>query len=153
MSTQPLPSRRGFTILGMILALVLLTVFVVITGEVFNNSMRALRTSGDIHNQLNSFEGLLSRLREDAWAARSVRVDDPRKVAIVDPSGQTITWSITPTGEFLRSAGTDVCRWRKFDMPLLFAAHPAGLLLQQGTRAEESIILQSQFLAAERGRP
>jgi hypothetical protein len=148
-----LHSHRGFTLMMMMAALLLLTVFALIAGEVFNNSMRAIRTSGEIHNQLNSFEGLLARLREDAWVARSVRVDNPRKAVLAGSGGQEIIWNISGTGEFVRTAGADVCRWRKFDTPLVLAAHPAGMLLQQGDRPEESIVLQSQFLAVERSRP
>ena len=146
-------SRRGFTIIGMLIALILLAVFALVAGEVFNNSMRAVRTSGEIHNQLNSYEGLLASLREDAWSARSVRVVDPRQAVMVAGGGREVIWSIASTGEFVRTAGADVCRWRKLDVSLSFAAHPAGLLLQQGARAEESIVLQSQFLAVERSRP
>ncbi|MFI5377859.1 MAG: prepilin-type N-terminal cleavage/methylation domain-containing protein [Tepidisphaerales bacterium] len=145
--------RHGFTLLSLLIALVLLGVFALVAGEVFNNTMRAVRTSADIHNQLNSFEGLLARLREDAWAARSVQVENPQTAVLVDSAAQKIVWSIAGTGEFTRTAGADVCRWNKFDVPLVFAAHPSGLLLQQGTRADESIILQSQFLAMERSRP
>ncbi len=145
--------RSGFTMMLMLITLVLLGIFALIAGEVFNNSMRAIRTSSEIHNQLNSFEGLLASLREDAWSARSVRVEDPHKVILTGPARQEITWTIATTGEFVRTAGTDVCRWRKLDVPLNFAAHPAGLLLQQGTNPQEAIVLQSQFLAVERSRP
>ncbi|MGA2500887.1 MAG: hypothetical protein ABSH20_24380 [Tepidisphaeraceae bacterium] len=137
----------------MLIALILLTVFALVAGEVFNNSIRAIRTSGEIHNQLNSFEGLLASLREDAWSARGVRVEDPHKAVLSGSAGQEIIWSITGTGEFVRTAGANVCRWRKLDVPLSFAAHPAGLLLQQGARPEDSLVLQSQFLAVERSRP
>ena len=153
MISQRFQPRRGFTLLEMLMALILLTVFALVAGEVFSNSMRALRTSSDNHNQLNSFENMLARLRQDAWTARSMRVNDPHQASLIDSSGQKITWSITPTGEFTRSAGADVCRWCKFDLPLAFAAHPVGLLLQQSPRPQESIILHSQFLAMERSRP
>ncbi len=138
----------GFTLMAMLVALLLLSVFAVIACEVFNNCMLAMRGAAQIQNQVNSYEGLLARLREDVWAAKSVRVMGMHQLAIVDSAGEELKWQIADSGELTRSDRSGVCRWRRLNVQLSFAPHPAGLLLKHGEEADQALVIWSLRAAA-----
>jgi prepilin-type N-terminal cleavage/methylation domain-containing protein len=146
-------NRRAFTILEMMIALSLLAVFSVVAVRVTNLCMRLPQKSAASQSGVERFDVAFSVLRQDVWAAQSLRCPDEQTLEI-SAGGPAVVWHMGTDASLSRSVaqsgrpGASIRRWQCDQRIQFSAAGPTVLVTavqdSQATRAE----LVSQFLLA-----
>jgi prepilin-type N-terminal cleavage/methylation domain-containing protein len=149
------PTRaRAFTILEMLVVLMLLGVFMLVSGRLFVLTFDTTRQSEKAQAQTSRFDGMVRALRADVWSSREIKAVDGR-LTISSPQ-RTITWSIAADHTVMRSEdiGGKVreARWPELGAGLTFSCRGASVVLGVAGRAEEKdeMVLVSQMQLAGR---
>ena len=101
--------RRGFMMIEMLAALILLTAFALVASRLFTWSMRVTAEAPAAEGQILVFDSMLEQLRADAWSGTSLRAADERSLEI---SGGAIRWAVDDDGTVARTADGEVRTWR-----------------------------------------
>ena len=100
-------TRRGFVLVEMLFAILLIGVVAVIAARLFASTVRVYRQTTEATTRLRAQQQWLATMREDAWAATEIEADDAATFALADGAAR---WS--SDGEWLtRSLDDDVRRW------------------------------------------
>ena len=102
--------RRGFTLMELLFAIVLMATFGLLVAQLFHATFMLNYTTANAQNAAASFNSGEIRLRGDVWSAQKVAVNDPRTAAITSSDGGTITWTIQ-NNQISRRSGADTDTW------------------------------------------
>ena len=116
---------RGFMLLEMIAALILLTAFALVASQLFTWSMRVVREAPPAEEQLLSFDSMVEALRADAWSAERVQVEDERTVRVGE-----VRWAVTDDGAVVRTARDESRVWPGVGTRVRFVADDAGVVVR-----------------------
>jgi prepilin-type N-terminal cleavage/methylation domain-containing protein len=122
--------RRGFTMLEILMALIIVGLSLTIAGELFESTMRASQSAAESHNAASSLETAVAVLRNDVWGASAIDVAAAQGVTLKLAGGRSVTWTIAPDGILTRME-SDVPP-RKWTLPpgASLAAEEAELILR-----------------------
>jgi len=101
--------HRGFWLIELLMAIILLAVFGLVAGRLFHTTVLLSYHESDAQNAVASFESAMNALRADVWTAKSMDADDLTTLGIT-VSDRTIRWHVNGT-EISRSAGNVIDRW------------------------------------------
>jgi hypothetical protein len=94
--------RRGYTLLTILTLLMVLGAFTVIATRAFMTTMSVNRGAAKAHTEAVRFESAIRLMRTDVWNAAAMSEHDHR-VDLKSFDGQTITWTVDPSGTIVRS--------------------------------------------------
>lgn len=92
----PMPARRGFTLIEMLSAVVLLSMFLVLSNQLF---MATVRISHDAPVALAAdvpVDAFRTQLTRDVWNAAAMEATDEKTLLLQLPAGGHIIWQYTP---------------------------------------------------------
>jgi len=159
--TPPGPRRRGYTLIGTLLALLLLTFTLSIANRLFMGCVKVRQEAETVTRDMTHRESLVRLIRSDVWSASGIRSDDPSRVTLDMPDGTQVRWHVqaewhldadTAQTRIYRTdvaLGIDVTGDPLFAPPgLSFRVVDGGLLLVVD---EQSVRLSSMYHLLERG--
>jgi len=86
---------RAFILFEMMFVLSLLAVFGLVAVKLMVLSLNVPKQAAERHNRVLRFDSLVTRLREDAWAARSMSTPDDRTLKLEFNDGPAVTWKVS----------------------------------------------------------
>ena len=152
MSRPCAPSRRrGFTIIEMLAALILLAAFFVVGGKLFYATFRTAQNVSQAQDAAASFDAALSVLRADVWSAHRIDVSNPQTVTLMLDGERRVSWTITATAAS-RIEGDRAGRWTIPPNTTLKSDGPALVLIvpELKTSAGGEIRLTNQLQLVSR---
>jgi type II secretory pathway pseudopilin PulG len=129
---------RGFLMIEMIAAIVLLTAFALIAAPLFNETMHVIERAPGAQDSMTRFESASQTLREDAWGARAFSSVGPNAVEINLPSNANIRWQIDPDGDIERQQGDEQRRWSGVGASAVLEAAGPWVVLRSTARAADA---------------
>lgn len=148
-------TRRGFTLLSVLVAMAIIGAFVVVAERLTTSSIRLSRQAQEAQTQMIRWEHLLSTLRADVWRATSLQVTD-RQVRLGLPDGKASVWTADGEGTVVRTAeGQQDNRWASVADGVHFEQCDGGLVVvveDGASRRTSRIPLASQMLI-RKGNP
>jgi type II secretory pathway pseudopilin PulG len=118
---------RGFMMIEMLAALILLTAFALVATRVFTWSMRVTAEAPAAEGQVLLFDSMLEQLRADAWSGASVRTTDDRTVSVSDGA---VRWNVRDDGSVARRSGGETRTWLDMGARVRFEPDDAGLIVR-----------------------
>ena len=82
----------GWSLLHLLNVLVLLSVFMLLSGKLFQAILYATRDAKTRQSEIWQLESVVSMLRRDVWGATQVQSPSDRQLELVRPDGSRITW-------------------------------------------------------------
>jgi hypothetical protein len=125
MKTVPPNRVRAFTLVEMVIVISMLLFFGMISVHVTNLCLRIPREAAQSQSAFERFDIAVNRLRQDVWAARSLRCSDETTLEI-GTDGPAVTWHVESDGALSRTATEagqptpSVRRWES-GQPMRFA--------------------------------
>lgn len=123
-------TRRGMTMIEMMMALSLLAVVALVLVQVFGGTMRVHRDTTAAHDTLGRTQRLGDLLRRDVWGAAAISSDNDA-LRITPAGGTAIIWRVEDETTLVREAAGDAQRWR-MAMPVGLGARGPAVTLRLG---------------------
>lgn len=123
-------TRRGMTMIEMMIALSLLAVVGLVLVQVFGGTMRVHRDTMAAHDALGRIQRLDDLLRRDAWGAAAIQSADGA-VRITAADGSAITWRVEDESTLVRESADTTQRW-PMAMPVELGAQEPAVTLRLG---------------------
>ncbi len=82
--------RRAFTLIELLAAMILLAVFALIAGRLFQATFRLAQTSTQTQEAMATFDVAVATMRRDVWSAQSVRAEGNALMI-----GESVAWKIS----------------------------------------------------------
>ena len=147
----PNRSRRGFTLLMLLLVLSMLGVGALLATRLFQVALRTTVATQDAHTRALRFDNMLNQLRRDVWSAGGIKAVDAQTLDL-QHAGSAVRWQLHADATVTRDAkGEPLHRWPLGKVALRFEPKPAGLSMhvrEDKAGSEQSIALVSQLLLA-----
>ncbi|MEM1447356.1 MAG: hypothetical protein AAGF84_14960 [Planctomycetota bacterium] len=90
------PTRPGYILLEMVATLSLLTVFLIVAGQLVTRVVVVQRDAVDMEWSISRMEFALRQLRQDAWTASKItteaNADTVGRIELTHPDGVRIAW-------------------------------------------------------------
>lgn len=102
--------RRGFALVHILFALMLLGAFAVAATHVFRLAVLTTESSARAQERSLRIEQALHSMRRDVWQADSIDALEPMVLRVTAPDG-VVQWNSQGGGELSRTVGTDVRKW------------------------------------------
>lgn len=158
------PNRSGYILLEMVAALSLMTVFLVLAGQLFKQVASIQRDAVNMEWSVSQMEFALRQLRQDTWSASGLELMGEDAVTFEFAEGYRVAWSFAaePSERFpargwlrrerLESAvgetrGGVVQRYEVPARPTYTSPSPGRLIMVVG---EQASLLSSQVMTAHR---
>jgi prepilin-type N-terminal cleavage/methylation domain-containing protein len=123
--------RRGFTLLELMVALALLTVFAGLAYWVTRTALRAYYEVPVAEREEMDGRAMLERLREDVFSARAVTLLPGAKLVVMNGSEQ-VWWTVRPEGIVVRlKADSGMQKGAEFEV--FDHAAPGGIFRVEGS--------------------
>jgi type II secretory pathway component PulJ len=154
MKTVPPNRIRAFTLVEMVIVISILLFFGMISVRVMNLCLRVPRQAAQSQSAFERFDIAVNRLRQDVWAARSLRCPDETTLEI-GTEGPAVTWRVESDGALSRTVtdagqpAPSVRRWESHQQ-MRFAVDGPTLNFTVVHDAESAqTVMVSQRLLAE----
>jgi len=102
---------RGFLLIEILGAIVLLSAFALIAAPFFSETMHVIERAPAEQDAITRFESVSEALRVDAWGAASFTSSGPSKIEMESPGQPSIVWRIDGKGDIERTRGSEQQRW------------------------------------------
>jgi prepilin-type N-terminal cleavage/methylation domain-containing protein len=142
-------NRRGFTLVEILFAMILISVFFAVAERVMHSVMIGFEQLPKAQDAIAVNNSVLQTLRSDVWNASAIEMKSDKSVLITNDSGSS-TWSIDADDIVRAGAGDATRRWLGAGKTVRFEADPVGLKLSP--KDVVPITIASQFLI-EKARP
>src|SRR5205823_3801969 len=140
--------------ISLMLALAVLTVFSLISVQLFSLTMKTWAAAPLAQDKLMRGDNMLIQLREDVWLAREINVVNAGALDLTLADGSKAGWSAAPGGSIKRTAG-EMLVWNKLGFDPAFKRHEGGLLLNGPGRPDDPPVVllnMPSILKATAGR-
>ena len=101
------PHRSGIMLIEMLMAIILLSAFLLISTQVFVATMKLNAEAGKVHTDSVRLDSALRTLRADVWAAKEMSSRDGAVVLKPSTGPQEIRWMVEKDGTLVRTATRD----------------------------------------------
>jgi type II secretory pathway pseudopilin PulG len=128
---------RGFLLIEMIAAIVLLTAFALVAAPLFNETMHVIERAPAAQDAMTRFESVSETLREDAWGARKFSEVGTDSVRIDLPNEAAVRWQIDSNGDIERLQGGEQRRWIGVGTDAVLAIDGPCIVLRSTARAAD----------------
>jgi len=147
-------SPAGFILFELMFVLLLLTLFSLGAIQLVALSLKVPKQAAERHNQVLSFDSLVTRLREDAWSARTIVAPDERTLKLEFDDGPAITWKVEDGRVERTIVDSKASQKWELDQQLSFAMDGPILLLNVKEKSGDpgTIRMSSQRMLLEGGR-
>jgi len=161
MKTRLRRDSAAFTLIEMLAAVVLLTVFMLLAAQLFISSMRLIGEATKANSVVVRLDGVLGQLRRDAWDARNSVVDG-NALHITSATGAEFVWKLDGAGATVTLTRTtartgnppEVRTWKDLPGPMHFEVRgPTLVVMGVDTDGKPAaMVMTSQWLLAG-GKP
>ncbi len=127
---------KAFILFEMMFVLALLAVFGLVAVKLMVLSLNVPRQAADRHNRVLRFDSLVTRLREDAWAARSMSSPDDRTLRVEFDNGPAVTWKVSDEKVERTAENSKSQKW-ELDEKVTFNVQPPVISLNVKERPSE----------------
>src|SRR5262249_18755390 len=103
-------TRRGFTLIEMLVTVILLGVFGLLVAQLFHATFMLNYDTANAHNAVPSFNFAAGRMRTDVWSAKKVELKSAHSATVTTAGDSAITWTIDQ-GVLAREDGSGRDRW------------------------------------------
>jgi prepilin-type N-terminal cleavage/methylation domain-containing protein len=138
---------RGFTLVEVLVALSLLTIFFALAGVVFNSTISLSSGSAELCNRTSQIDSAVSEFRRDVWNSSHLTADEQKSVELEFSDGGRISWAIDPLQGVTRSDSRgDKMRWSGVGEKWLLSVDGPCLSIRDGA---DELRLPSQILLSQ----
>ncbi|MDB5172814.1 MAG: hypothetical protein JWN51_1587 [Phycisphaerales bacterium] len=102
MKSGPFQRIRGFMLVEMMIVISILAVFGVAAARVMHLCLRVPQQAAQSQSAFERFDVAVNRLRQDVWAARSLRCPDDTTLEI-GAGGPAVVWHVESDGALSRT--------------------------------------------------
>jgi len=118
---------RGFMLIEMLAAMILLTAFALVATRLFTWSMRVTAEAPQAEARILLFDSMLEQLRTDAWPSAGIRVIDERNLDMGDGAVQ---WAVRDDGSVSRTTNADTRTWLEIGNRVRFESDDGGVTVR-----------------------
>jgi len=93
---------RGMTLLELVAVLTLLSVFSVVSAELFGSIMKVTKQAADLPRTDSRRTELLERMRADVWSSAELRTTRGREMILRYSGDRSVFWTLLPEDGKLR---------------------------------------------------
>jgi type II secretory pathway pseudopilin PulG len=143
--------RHGLTLIDMLIAIGLISIFSVLAVKLVATSMRVSNEATRTQDLSSRFDSAVSQLRRDVWGAAKLESPDGKSIQISRDGEPAISWKILDDGTISRVAPDVQQQWAKVGAGMTVKIEGSLVILaeSESDRAPRRIALLSRVVSPE----